>query len=176
MHILKEIDKIILLSKKNKCKKVIFFLSSFFATGCFVGKIKYAPGTFGSLLAIFFCIPFVKFSLSLQLVILGLLLLLGILTTHLYLLKLGDLIKDPKEVVIDEILAVFMITFLVQGITVSLNWQHFLSIFALFRVFDIIKPYPICWVDKNIHGAIGIMLDDILAGFGSVLIYIIAYA
>ena len=113
-----------------------------------------------------------------RLFLFGFLLVCGTLATHLYLIKLGDKNSDPKEVVIDEIFAVFLATFLCQFVVQnqSLNWQHFLSIFVLFRTFDIIKPYPISWVDKNIHGAKGIMLDDILAGFASCLVFIVVYA
>ena len=47
----------VFLTKKSsfKGRKIMFFLASFVATGCFIGKIKYAPGTFGSLFAIIFC-------------------------------------------------------------------------------------------------------------------------
>ena len=175
MQTIEEVGKIVKQKANSKTKKVIFFLSSFIATGCFVGKIKYAPGTFGSLLAIFLCIPFVKLSIVYQCIILSFILFIGTFTTHMYLVKINDLKKDPKEVVVDEIFAVFLLTFLAQIITPNFEWHHFLSIFVLFRTFDIIKPYPISYVDKNIHGSIGIMLDDILASIGSFLVYIIAY-
>ncbi len=176
MQTLKAIGKIATTRTARKSKKAVFFLSTFLATGAFIGRIKYASGTFGSLFAILLCVPFVKFALWLQIFLLGFLLVVGTLSTHLYLVKLGDKKKDPKEVVIDEIFAVFLITFLCQFITKTFDWQHFLSIFALFRTFDIIKPYQISYVDKNIHGANGIMLDDILAGFASFLVYVVVYS
>jgi len=176
MRTVNSISKFVLKKTPNRIKKVCFFISSFIATGCFVGKIKYVPGTFGSLLAILLSIPFVKLSMSIQIIILGFLLTIGALSTHLYLIKIKDLLKDPKEVVIDEIFAIFMIVVLSQFIVQKLEWNHFLSIFVLFRLFDISKPYPISYIDKNIHGAKGIMLDDILAGFASLLIFIIAYS
>ena len=178
MQTIKYISNTFIKQSDSKIKKIIFFLATFISTGCFVGKTKYAPGTFGSLLAILFCPVYVKMSISWQLTIFGLLLAAGTLATHLYLIKINDLKKDPKEVVIDEIVAIFLITLLAQIIVPAntLNWKHFLSIFVLFRVFDISKPYPICWIDKNIHGAKGIMLDDILAAIASWLIFVIAYA
>ena len=167
------------IKKSNsKMKKIIFFLATFVSTGCFVGKVKYAPGTFGSLLAILICPFYVKLSILWQLIFFGLLLVSGTLATHLYLIKIDDLKKDPKEVVIDEIVAIFLMSLIAQIIVPNnmLNWKHFLSIFVLFRIFDISKPYPICWIDKNLHGATGIMLDDILAGIAGWLVFIIAYA
>jgi phosphatidylglycerophosphatase A len=67
--------------------------------------------------------------------------------------------KDPKQVVVDEIC----------GMTVTLFALPFTPVFiiggfALFRVFDILKPYPIRWVEQKVPGGLGIMLDDILAG------------
>mgnify|MGYP006139536463 CR=1 FL=1 len=67
--------------------------------------------------------------------------------------------EDPKEVVIDEVAG--------QGIALlfcPLAWQWFLVAFVLFRFFDILKPWPVGWADKNLHGGIGIMADDLIAG------------
>ena len=163
MRIIKKIDNFMLSSEKSAIKNIVFSISTAISTGLFVGKIKYAPGTFGSLLGLCFCIPFVKLSLSIQVMI-------------LFCLLVFDLNKDPKEVVIDEIFAMFLLTFLSQIITKNFEWHHFLSIFTLFRTFDILKPYPISYVDKNLHGAKGIMLDDIMASFGGFLVYILAYS
>lgn len=176
MQTLNSINRIMKIKPLTKGKSVIFAISTLISTGFFVGKIKYASGTFGSLLAILLCIFFVKLSILYQCVILSLILILGTFATHLYLIKINDLKKDPKEVVIDEIFAVFMMTFLAQIIHSNFEWHHFVSIFVLFRFFDILKPYPISYIDKNIHGANGIMLDDILAGLAGFLVYILAYS
>ncbi len=157
------------------CRRTVFLLSSFVSTGGFIGKIKYMSGTFGSLLGIIFGLFFVKISLLHQIILLGLILSIGTLSTHMYLIKIDDLKADPKEVVIDEIFAVLLTCFFARLITPKLGFENFLSIFILFRTFDIIKPYPISWVDKNIHGAKGIMFDDILASFASILVYICVY-
>ena len=66
---------------------------------------------------------------------------------------------DPGLVVIDEILG--------QLITLALVPWHPLTAlagFALFRFFDILKPFPASWLDQHIHGGLGIMLDDVMAG------------
>jgi len=44
------------------------------------------------------------------------------------------------------------------------GWQWLLLGFAMFRVMDILKPWPIHWIDRHVHGGVGIMLDDVLAG------------
>jgi phosphatidylglycerophosphatase A len=67
-------------------------------------------------------------------------------------------IADPGYVVIDEIAG--------QWIVLSaapLDWRFYLAGFVLFRLFDIWKPFPVSWLDRNIHGGFGIMLDDVAA-------------
>ena len=176
MKTVKEIGKILTKNTSTRGKKVVFFIASFIATGCFVGKIKYAPGTFGSLLAIIFCPYYVLLPQVWQIIILCSLLALGTISTHIYLIKINDPTKDPKEVVIDEIIAIFLMTWMCQiAVPASeMKWQHFLSIFVLFRFFDVLKPYPICWVDKHIHGAKGIILDDILASIAGWLCFCVS--
>ena len=160
---------------KQAFHNFIVSLSSIVSTGFFVGKIKYASGTFGSLLAIILCVPFCKLNIVFQFLIVLSIAIFGMISTHIYLKNLGDMNKDPKEVVIDEILAIFMMVFLANLITKSVEYKHLAVIFVLFRFFDILKPYPICWIDKNIHGAKGIMLDDIFAGFAGMLFYAIIF-
>lgn len=173
MRTIQEISDTMIEKSSKTGKKLIFFIATFIATGCFIGKTKYAPGTFGSLLAIIFCPYFVSLSLTWQILILCLITTCGTLATHLYLIKIDDQLSDPAEVVIDEIVAVLLMSLLTQ-ITLPANeltFQHFLSIFVLFRIFDISKPYPISYVDKNIKGVTGIMLDDIFAGIAGWVIF-----
>ncbi|NTW34900.1 MAG: phosphatidylglycerophosphatase A [Syntrophobacteraceae bacterium] len=83
---------------------------------------------------------------------------LGTFGAELTIRELGR--EDPREVVVDE-LAGFLITML----WLPASWVALLAGFALFRLFDIWKPWPIRWVDSNVKGGFGAMLDDILAGF-----------
>jgi len=55
-------------------------------------------------------------------------------------------------------------------VTIPVTWQWLLTGFVLFRFFDIIKPWPINWVDKSVSGGLGIMLDDLLAAIYALLI------
>jgi phosphatidylglycerophosphatase A len=66
---------------------------------------------------------------------------------------------DPKEVVIDEVAG--------MGLTLVFAPPSFITLalgFVLFRIFDIWKPWPVRWADRKLHGGMGIMLDDVIAG------------
>lgn len=118
-----------------------------------------------------------------------LLFIIGTIFSHLYVKMTGR--EDPKEVVIDEVvgqmitiaLSSFSIAFIYNaGLHLKIGKELtdfcllFLMPFVLFRIFDIFKPWPIDWIDQNIHGALGIMLDDVLAGiFASVIQYAIIF-
>ena len=100
-------------------------------------------------------------------------------------------INDPKEVVIDEVvgqmLTIFLtipFSFMFLSNSVPIDLLVIISLlvsFILFRIFDILKPWPINWIDKKIKGGFGIMLDDVMAAifaivvYDAVLIYIIDY-
>jgi phosphatidylglycerophosphatase A len=66
---------------------------------------------------------------------------------------------DPSGVVWDEIVG-----YLVAMTFAPVGWQWMLIGFVLFRFFDILKPWPVSWADKKLHGGFGIMLDDVVAG------------
>ncbi|MBI1327219.1 MAG: phosphatidylglycerophosphatase A [Alphaproteobacteria bacterium] len=120
------------------------------------GLLKPGPGTWGSLASLPLLIPVASYT--------G---IYGILITGVFLTLAGfwainqlDLTEeDPPSIVIDEVVGMF-ITFLVTPLTPL----GILLGFALFRFFDIVKPWPVSYFDKNIKGALGIMLDDIIAG------------
>ncbi|MSO97311.1 MAG: phosphatidylglycerophosphatase A [Rhodospirillaceae bacterium] len=66
---------------------------------------------------------------------------------------------DPGWIVIDEVVGQWIALAVVP---MSLLWYG--AAFALFRVFDILKPWPVNWADRNVGGGLGVMLDDVLAG------------
>ncbi len=74
-------------------------------------------------------------------------------------------VHDYGGIVWDEI-AGFLIT--MGGLPFS--WQNLLAGFALFRLFDIVKPWPIRWLDQHVSGGFGIMLDDVVAGIFAALV------
>ncbi len=128
------------------------------ATGLGSGLSSKAPGTAGSLVAVLVYMALLShLSWIVQLAIIMVAALLGI-----YLC--GKTARDWKthdhgSIVWDEWVA--------QWLTlIGLPWNSWGMIlgFAYFRLFDIWKPWPISWCDKHVHGGLGIMLDDILAG------------
>ena len=86
--------------------------------------------------------------------------------------------EDPQEIVIDEVIGQ-MLTLLAIPIYETLyplpKIYYCVGAFLLFRLFDIWKPYPISYVDNNIKGSLGIMLDDILASVYSIIILTIIF-
>ena len=89
--------------------------------------------------------------------------------------------KDPRQIVIDEVLGqampLILLLYLNQNNQLSLQIEiyYFLS-FLSFRFFDIIKPFPVSYFDKNFKNYFGIIMDDIMAGFYSMLvIYLISH-
>ncbi|WP_457576161.1 phosphatidylglycerophosphatase A family protein [Desulfomarina sp.] len=138
------------------------------ATGCGVGMIPRAPGTWGSLAAF---IPwfFIKdLSLPAYLLVLLFVFILGFFVSG-SAEKILDR-PDAGSIVIDEILGMFITLTLVPGGVAS--W--FLG-FALFRFFDIFKPFPVSWFDRKIHGGIGIMMDDVMAGIYALAVLQLIY-
>jgi phosphatidylglycerophosphatase A len=139
-------------------KKPTHFLALAFG----LGLAPKAPGTFGTLAAIPFILITMFSSLWLQIAVAVLLSLVGIWLCDVASKDAG--VHDDPAIVWDEI-AGFYITML--GITIS--WKSLLIGFILFRFFDIVKPWPIKLLDKHVKGGFGIMVDDIFAGFASLL-------
>jgi phosphatidylglycerophosphatase A len=169
----------------------------FLISTCFgLGKIPKAPGTIGSFVALFityYCFngiavfkqyflpetPIFPFSIIALVGIAFLLFVIGSYSAGQYSKLIN--VEDPKEIIIDEIVgqmlttgltAPFSIMFLYNIVPIDLVIiGSILSSFILFRLFDIFKPWPINWLDKNIKGGIGIMLDDIMAAIFAIVIY-----
>ena len=74
-------------------------------------------------------------------------------------------IEDPGVVVWDEFIGQWIALFLLPA-----GWPWIIAAFALFRVFDIWKPWPVRWADRHLHGGTGAMLDDVLAGIYAFLV------
>lgn len=79
--------------------------------------------------------------------------------------------KDPSKVIIDEILG-FMVAFFLIPFTLI----NVIIVFLLFRFFDILKPFPISYLDKRVRGGVGIVLDDAVAGiFANIIMHLINF-
>ena len=121
------------------------------------GLSPVAPGTLGTLAALPLYASLSTLSLTGYVAIVLLLFALGILICQKSEERLG--ISDHSGIVWDEIVG-----YLVTMTAVPFTWPAAALGFALFRLFDILKPWPIRHFDRTVHGGLGIMLDDVLAG------------
>ena len=131
--------------------------SEIICTIFYIGKLPFAPGTFGSLAALI-CWFFIKPSLSdpLFLLINGGIFFLGVACSEI--IVSASNVKDPQFIVIDEWVGMWSSLYLVEH---NIFWG--LAAFFCFRIFDIFKPGPIAEMDK-MDGGIGVMMDDVVAG------------
>jgi phosphatidylglycerophosphatase A len=132
----------------------------FLALGFGSGLLPKAPGTYGTLAAIPLYLLLAPTSVSTYLAIVIIMSIAGIYICGKAAEDAG--VPDHGAIVWDEIVG-----FLITMFLVPLTWQSIVVGFILFRIFDIFKPWPISYVDKNLHGGLGIMVDDILAGLAA---------
>jgi len=132
----------------------------FLALGFGSGLLPKAPGTYGTLAAIPLYLLLAPTTTSVYLTIVIIMSIAGVYICGKAAEDAG--VHDHGAIVWDEIVG-----FLITMILVPLTWQSVVVGFILFRIFDIFKPWPISFVDKNLHGGLGIMVDDILAGLAA---------
>jgi phosphatidylglycerophosphatase A len=154
---------------KNKLtpKQILSDPVLFLAFGFGSGLSKKAPGTLGTLAAVpvywlFAQADIVVYSLLTLVVIIS-----GISICGRAAEKLGE--HDFGGIVWDEV-AGYLITMWLAPST----WQALVLGFILFRIFDILKPWPIRWIDQSVKGGLGIMLDDVLAGVFAAIVLLLA--
>lgn len=138
----------------------------FFLTLLNIGKIKYAPGTIASLLT---CLLFLFLINILDILILFFCTFLIFCYSFIALNNSFETFDatDPQEIVIDEVVGQMLPLLAIpiyETLYLAPKTLYCTAAFLLFRLFDIWKPFPISYVDNNTKGALGIMLDDILAG------------
>ena len=138
------------------------------ATGFGSGYLPKAPGTWGSALAALIAWPIMEGGGILALAIAAALAtLIGIKVTDIYQDRTGE--SDPGPVVIDEFAGQWL-TLLVCPHE-PLWW---LVGFLAFRLFDILKPWPVRWIDSKMKSATGVMLDDLAAGVYAIILILLA--
>ena len=150
-------------------------LNTLFVTMLFLGKIKIIPGTFGSLATIvilYFFFHILNISSNLILICLIIIFVISFFAVANYIQNTEN--KDPKEVVIDEFVGQSIPVYLYEishGTEKSSNEAiiFYCICFILFRFFDIIKPFPVSFFDKNYKNSFGVIMDDVCAGFYVVL-------
>ena len=144
-----------------------------------IGKIKKIPGSFASLattIFLFFLFHILNISLNIVLICVIIIFFISLYAVNIFIKDLDN--KDPKEVVIDE--------FIGQSIPICLYeiahegtketdqvLTYYFIMFILFRIFDIIKPYPVSYYDKNFKNSFGVIMDDICAGLYVVAVLVL---
>jgi len=155
--------------------KINFLFVSLFG----IGKIKKIPGSFASLattLFLFFLFHILNVSPNIVLFSIIIVFLISLYAVNIFIKDLTN--KDPKEIVIDE--------FIGQSIPICLyevahnipkdnedTLKFYLIMFVLFRVFDIAKPFPVSYYDKNFKNSFGVIMDDVCAGLYVVLVLVL---
>ena len=144
-----------------------------------IGKIKKVPGSFASLataLFLFFLFHVLNVSPNFVLFSVIIIFFISLYAINIFIKDLTN--KDPKEVVIDE--------FIGQSIPICLYeiahnipketdqiLKFYFIMFILFRIFDITKPYPVSYYDKNFKNSFGVIMDDVCAGLYVVAILVL---
>ena len=139
-----------------------------------IGKIKIIPGTFGSLATIIFFLLFHVINLSPYIILIGLVVIFiySFIAVASHIKEKEN--KDPKEIIIDEFIGQSIPIYLYE---ISHGTQKtsdeaiifYVICFVLFRFFDILKPFPVNYFDKNYKNSFGVIMDDVCAGLYVVL-------
>ena len=154
---------------------MIKILNTLFVTMIGLGKIPKIPGTFGSLFTVILLYMFFHiFNLPSKVILIFLIIIfiLSFLAIAKHIENNEN--KDPKEIVIDEFIGQSIPIYLYEishGTEKSTNEALILYAvcFVLFRFFDIAKPFPVSFFDKNFKNSFGVIMDDVCAGFYVVL-------
>ena len=150
-------------------------LNTLFVTMFWLGRMPKIPGTFGSLATtIILYIFFHIFNLSSKfiLTLLIIIFILSFLAVSNHIKNSKN--KDPKEIIIDEFIGQSIPIYLYEvshGTEKLANEAliFYFICFVLFRFFDILKPFPVSFFDKNFKNSFGVIMDDVCAGFYVVL-------
>jgi len=150
-----------------------------FVTFFGIGTIKYAPGTFASALTgfiLFYCFHIINLSYQIIFLLLFLIFIYSFYAVKKYIEK--KVKKDPKEVVVDEVIGQSIPLYLYEishGINKEAHeaFMYYIYIFLLFRFFDIKKPFPINIIDSKFKNNFGVIMDDVVAGLYVVITLII---
>ena len=144
-----------------------------------IGKIKKIPGSFASLVTtifLFFLFHILNISLNIVLICVIIIFFISLYAVNIFIKDLDN--KDPKEVVVDE--------FIGQSIPICLYeiahegtketdqvLTYYFIMFILFRIFDITKPFPVSYYDKNFKNSFGVIMDDVCAGLYVVAVLVL---
>ena len=144
-----------------------------------IGKLKKIPGSYASLVTtIFLFFLFHIFNISANIVLISVILIffISLYAVNIFIKDLDN--KDPKEIVIDEFIGqsipicLYEIAHVGTKETSQILTFYFIM-FILFRIFDIVKPYPVSYYDKNFKNSFGVIMDDVCAGLYVVAVFVL---
>ena len=154
-------------------------LNFLFVTLFGIGKLKAIPGSYASLfttLFLFLLFHILNISVNIILIFIIIIFFISLYAVNIFIKDLDN--KDPKEVVIDE--------FIGQSIPICLYevahdgmketnqvLTFYFIMFILFRIFDIVKPFPVSYYDKNFKNSFGVIMDDVCAGLYVVVAFVL---
>lgn len=144
-------------------RQLLMHPAGWIASGLGSGLVPLAPGTAGSLAALLPWLALRELAWPFYLLAVVLAFGIGIWACQWTVRRLG--VEDPGLVVWDEFVGLWIALFIAPA-----GWAFVLLGFVLFRVFDIIKPWPVRWADRRIKGGFGTMLDDVFAGLYALLV------
>jgi len=154
-------------------------INFYFVTLFGIGKIKKIPGSFASLattLFLFFLFHILNISPNIILISVIIIFFISLYGVNIFIKDLDN--KDPKEVVIDEFIGqsipICFYEIAHEGTKETNEVLTFYFImFILFRIFDITKPYPVSYYDKNFKNSLGVIMDDVAAGLYVVAVLVL---
>ncbi|RBW66022.1 phosphatidylglycerophosphatase A [Vibrionales bacterium C3R12] len=145
------------------------------ATGFGSGLSPIVPGTVGTLASIPFYLLLVQLPLPMYLVVVVISCIIGVKICQV---TSDDMkVHDHGSIVWDEFAGFWITMSLVPMLDLPVDdWKWLITGFVLFRFFDMVKPWPIGWLDKRVDGGFGIMVDDIVAGvMAGVALYLVGH-
>lgn len=137
-------------------------LASWFATCFGLGRFPYAPGTVTSAIATLCGIPLAQLGWTELVAGIVAVTALGIPASGAYARSIR--VYDPSDCVADEVAGQWVALIPVAALLDANSWGAYVLAFALFRLFDIWKPWPVSWAEQKLPGGTGIMADDLVAG------------
>ncbi|MFT5102064.1 MAG: phosphatidylglycerophosphatase A [Planctomycetaceae bacterium] len=156
------------MTDQSRARKTFTNPLYFLALGFGSGLSRWMPGTAGTVMAVPVYWLFQPLGLWWHLGIIGVSLVAGIYLCDWVARDMK--IKDPGCIVWDEFVGLW-----ITLILCPVGWYWLLLGFLLFRLFDILKPWPVSWLDRNLAGGLGIMLDDVAAGVYALICLQLAY-
>jgi len=132
------------------------------------GMLKPAPGTWGSLVGLITGAGMIALGVDAVELVAWAVALTILSSKLIYDIEMACGIHDAPEIVVDEVAGQWLA--LLPVIPLAPNWGLYILAFLLFRAFDIIKPWPIGWLDQKVGGGIGVMIDDIVAGLMAAIV------